>query len=544
VSELLLREWTKEVLFREASLSGAGGLVKYIDRLELMKERIEQDEPFYKINGQPYVFSVKTQATQDLIAYLSTLINDYTVNGNPIREAADPRYAQLYDLIESAGVKLTQLLKDDKGMGGEGSEKRLSKETKQIKEINESISAAIKAESLNSPKGQSIASIRVEVAPGNVVEVDGVIKIGGTPKADCALTYGDTHVAFISLKGADAPNDMGQWSGITTYQNNSEVAKFIADLYLLQATGKSRLDTGYFRESTDEVLNAKCVYGKDYSGGPGINSCDCVLASKAPLSLEKTGDIYRFKSTHIFYKPQIPSGEWHPTLYARFATGRNDAGLNEVRLSMSPLGYRKNREDLPAFDASIESVWSEAGLNLDDLIVPEEDYYPEIEDVYTANLDTGDAGLVSWEDMSPEEQEQAMQRQQLAAGKMKVLRNLIRETLLTEELTKSDKKEIEKIARQQATVIVDREVWDKKEIEKLAKKQAEDAIKKALGVSFIGTKGDINKFVSDATHDYAEKWIKDKATQQKVADIAKRVMKRLYKELAMSSPQIIDRIKV
>jgi hypothetical protein len=125
-----------------------------------------------------------------------------------------------------------------------------------------------------------------------------------------------------------------------------------------------------------------------------------------------------------------------------------------------------------------------------------------------------------------------------------LIRETVRETLLLEKLSKSDRSEIEKIARQQATVIVDREVWDKKEIEKLAKKQAEDAIKKALGVSFIGTKGDINKFVSDATHDYAEKWIKDKATQQKVADIAKRVMKRLYKELAMSSPQIIDRIKV
>ena len=125
-----------------------------------------------------------------------------------------------------------------------------------------------------------------------------------------------------------------------------------------------------------------------------------------------------------------------------------------------------------------------------------------------------------------------------------LLRAVIRESLLVEELTKSDKKEIEKIARKQAMAIVDKEGWDKKEIETLAKKQAEDAIKKALGVSFIGTKGDINKFVSDATHDYAEKWIKDKATQQKVADIAKRVMKRLYKELAMSSPQIIDRIKV
>ena len=124
------------------------------------------------------------------------------------------------------------------------------------------------------------------------------------------------------------------------------------------------------------------------------------------------------------------------------------------------------------------------------------------------------------------------------------LRSLIRENLLLEELTKSDKKEIEKLARKQAMAIMDKEGWDKKEIEKLAKKQAEDAIKKALGVSFLGTKGNINKFVTDVTQDTAEKWLKDKATQQQVADIAKKVMKKLYKHLAMSSPQIIDRIKV
>jgi len=124
------------------------------------------------------------------------------------------------------------------------------------------------------------------------------------------------------------------------------------------------------------------------------------------------------------------------------------------------------------------------------------------------------------------------------------LRSLIRENLLLEELTKSDKKEIEKLARKQAMAIMDKEGWDKKEIEKLAKKQADDAIKKALGVSFLGRKGDINQFVSDVTQDTAEKWLKNKGTQQQVADITKRVVKRLYKDLAMSSPQIIDRIKV
>jgi hypothetical protein len=120
------------------------------------------------------------------------------------------------------------------------------------------------------------------------------------------------------------------------------------------------------------------------------------------------------------------------------------------------------------------------------------------------------------------------------------LRMVVREVLLAEELTKSDKKEIEKIARKQ----IAKDMLAKKEIQKIARQQAEDEIKRALGVSFGGIKGDINKFVSDTTKDQAQKWLNDKEAHQQVADITKKVMKKLYKDLAFSYPQVIDRIKV
>ena len=125
-----------------------------------------------------------------------------------------------------------------------------------------------------------------------------------------------------------------------------------------------------------------------------------------------------------------------------------------------------------------------------------------------------------------------------------VLRHLIREALLLEALTKTDRRDIERMARKQAAVILKRDALDKREIEKLATKKAEEAIKKALGVSFIGTRGDINKFVTDNAEKGAEKWLKDKAGKQQVADVTKMIVKKLYKQLAVSSPQVIDRIKV
>ena len=114
--------------------------------------------------------------------------------------------------------------------------------------------------------------------------------------------------------------------------------------------------------------------------------------------------------------------------------------------------------------------------------------------------------LVSFEDLDVEDQESLG----LAAGK-KYLRALIRESLLLEELTKSDKKEIERIAR----------------------KQAQKEIEKAVGKDFAKS---VQKEV--------EKVLKDKATKQEIADVTKSVVKKLYRQLSHNYPQIIDRIKV
>ena len=92
-----------------------------------------------------------------------------------------------------------------------------------------------------------------------------------------------------------------------------------------------------------------------------------------------------------------------------------------------------------------------------------------------------------------------------------LVRNLVRESLLLEELTKSDRKEIEKIAR----------------------KQAQKEIGRVVGPSF-----------EKAIHKEVQKMLKNKATRDEIASITKAVMKKLYKDLSLSYPQVIDRIKV
>jgi len=93
----------------------------------------------------------------------------------------------------------------------------------------------------------------------------------------------------------------------------------------------------------------------------------------------------------------------------------------------------------------------------------------------------------------------------------RALQNLIYETLLLEELTATDKKEIEKIAR----------------------KQSKKEITKAIG-------NDLSKTIQKEV----EKIFKNKATKEEIAAVCQTVMKKFYKALSTSHSNVIDGIKV
>jgi hypothetical protein len=71
---------------------------------------------------------------------------------------------------------------------------------------------------------------------------------------------------------------------------------------------------------------------------------------------------------------------------------------------------------------------------------------------------------------------------------------------------------------------------DKAEIKKLAAKEAEKAIK--------------NRDIKDMIEKEVKKNLNSSATKEEIGDITKKVLKRLYKDLSLQHPYIIDRIKV
>tara|TARA_R110002020_G_scaffold138088_1_gene307878 strand:+ start:209 stop:481 length:273 start_codon:yes stop_codon:yes gene_type:complete len=71
---------------------------------------------------------------------------------------------------------------------------------------------------------------------------------------------------------------------------------------------------------------------------------------------------------------------------------------------------------------------------------------------------------------------------------------------------------------------------DKAEVKKLAAKEAEKVIK--------------NRNIKDMIEKEVKKALESTATKEEMGEISKKVLKKLYKDLSLQHPYIIDRIKV
>ena len=123
---------------------------------------------------------------------------------------------------------------------------------------------------------------------------------------------------------------------------------------------------------------------------------------------------------------------------------------------------------------------------------------------------------------------------------------------LTEELTRADKTEIARIFKKEMSKVdarkaIRKEIESSKTqtmIDKAFKKQFDKELRKALGVSFFGTPGKINKFVVDEIQKEVEKILGDAATKELVVQICKDVIIKLYRELSFTYKPVIQRLKV
>ena len=238
-----------------------------------------------------------------------------------------------------AGVMTSDGIKKASGMlqksiefGGERAGKRLDKETGQIGQINAAIAAVGGSAQLD--MGTKWGLVQGVAACVQVTERG---RGGKDPKADAILLSADgKKVGEVSLKYAAAPNQMSQWGGVSDLYDAGVdyVVDFIKDVkYLEDKLG--RLDQSYYREIDDIDIATKICFG----GGTDLYNVGAIIASQTPITIDENG----FNADHVWTYPNIPDGEWYPTLWARYSTGRggNTESLQNVRLSLSPKGARK-----------------------------------------------------------------------------------------------------------------------------------------------------------------------------------------------------------
>ena len=116
-----------------------------------------------------------------------------------------------------------------------------------------------------------------------------------------------------------------------------------------------------------------------------------------------------------------------------------------------------------------------------------------------------------------------------------LVRKIVRESILLEELTKAD---VEKIAKTQIEK-------DRAEQKRIIKKEIESELKSSLGTSFFGNPGKVRKAIEEIVQDeLSRSFRRGGEMEAEVAEITKAVLKKMYREISHSYNPVIDRIRI
>jgi hypothetical protein len=164
--------------------------------------------------------------------------------------------------------------------------------------------------------------------------VNGVTK--STGKSDVALTFNGAPQIQVSLKHANAPNQMMQWGGLSRFRWSPEVTNFINKIRWMEENNLLKVGTTYYRPINDLGLKKRLCYGNNAHviviGGPNISF------------LQDKDGIHEINGHHVFYKADndIPTGDWEPCLVAFYSGDRSDFSIEGFRLVAWPTGKITN----------------------------------------------------------------------------------------------------------------------------------------------------------------------------------------------------------
>jgi hypothetical protein len=291
--------------------------LKYDWRIDVFLRKYKEKESFDMADG-----SIKTFVYDPSIAR-SIETRDTKNLGDVRLTDADGNEYRLSDIGKS------------KDFGGKGAGAGTAKEDIELKILRDQL------DRIRSELGRGTVPIRIA---GKVYDVAGVESTPGTPKSDFHLVdANDNEIVWISHKDGKSAKDFQQWGGISKRKepkvsSHTEVQKFVEDLKNKYPDGLPRA-TSLYRPIKDSKLKMMSIYGNDYGKKFGRQNVTIML--QGPVKLEKTGDVYEFRSNHVHVNGEKMTGDYEPVLTAVYKGDRSDSGVKGTRIVIMPKGGRK-----------------------------------------------------------------------------------------------------------------------------------------------------------------------------------------------------------
>jgi hypothetical protein len=154
----------------------------------------------------------------------------------------------------------------------------------------------------------------------------------GSGKSDAALTFNGVPQIHVSLKHANAPNQMMQWGGLSRFAFNSKVSQFIADIRWMESQGQLSQGVVYYRPFKDDSLKKDICYG---------GNVDVIVIGDDNIHLIRDANgLFEISGQHVFYYEdnEIPDEEWDPCFVAFYTGDRSDFRVDGYRLVVWPIG--------------------------------------------------------------------------------------------------------------------------------------------------------------------------------------------------------------
>jgi len=218
----------------------------------------------------------------------------------------------------------TILVKPAEAQGG-----GLEKEEGQIIALDSSIKEHLKG----------LPNLKLKVG-NRIVNAAGVQKVPGNVKADAVIVdSAGNETAWISLKDGSTPKHFGHWGGVNHLGRDQEINTFANEIKSVFPNGLTNGMSTYGKPIQNPQLKALTCFGKDYGGQPGQSNVDLILQGHPVLKKGRNGS-YILDGTRSWANGDVPSGEYEPTLMARYTSDRNDFGVQTCRITSYPKGGR------------------------------------------------------------------------------------------------------------------------------------------------------------------------------------------------------------